>query len=46
MHIIHTLIRARTDYTCARAHPRENARTHAHDAFERARTDTQAPWHV
>ena len=38
--------RARTHYTYARAHPRENAHAHAHDAFERARTDTHAPWHV
>jgi len=46
VHIIHALIRARTYSTYARAHPRENAHAHAHDAFERARTDTHAPWHV
>ena len=42
---LHTLIRARTHiytsvfshegtYTYARAYPRENVRTHAHDAYE------------
>jgi len=57
VHIIHALIRARTHtctsvfphegtYTYARAHPRENARAHPHDAYERARTDTHAPWHA
>jgi len=49
VHIIHTLIRARTHtytsvfrhegtYTYARAHPRENTHVHAHDAYERAQT--------
>jgi len=46
VHIIHALIRARTHYTYARAHPRENAHSHAYDAFERTRTGTHAPWHV
>ena len=51
---LHALIRARTHiytslfshegtYTYARVHPRENVYTHAHDAYERARTDTHAP---
>ena len=55
--ILHALIRSRTHtytsvfphegtYTYARAHPRENAHAHAHDAYERARTDTHAPWHA
>ena len=53
VHIIHALIRARTHtYTSAFPHegtytyPRENAHAHAHDACERARTDTHAPWHA
>ena len=46
VHSIHALIRARTHYTYARVHPRENVHAHAHDAFERARTDTHAPWYV
>jgi len=54
VHSLHPLIRARTHtytsvfshegtYTYARAHPRENVHTHAHDAYERARTDTHEP---
>ena len=54
---IHALIPARTQiytsvfphegtYTYARAHPRENAHGHAHDAYERACTETHAPWHA
>jgi len=57
VHIIHAHICARSytftsvlpqegTYTSARAHPRENAHAHAHDAYERARTDTHAPWHA
>jgi len=53
-HILHALIRVRTHiytsvfshegtYTYARVHPRENVYTHAHDAYERARTDKHAP---
>ena len=54
VHSLHALIRARTHiytsvfshegtYTYARVHPRENVYTHAHDAYERARTGTHAP---
>jgi len=54
VHSLHALIRARTHiytsvfshegtYTCTRVHPRDSVHTHAHDAYERARTDTHAP---
>jgi len=54
---LHARIRARTHiytsvfshegtYTYARAHPRENVHTHAHDAYERARTGMHAPQHA
>jgi len=57
VHIIHALIRARSHtytsvfphegtYTSARAHPRANAHAYAHDAYERAHTDTHTPWHA
>jgi len=57
VHFIHAHIRGRPHtyssafphegtHTFVRAHPRENAHAHAHDAHGRARTDTHAPWHA
>ena len=55
VHFIHAHIRVRPHtytsafshedtYTFVRVHPRENPHAHVHDAYERARADTHAPF--